>query len=80
MTPAEKVENLAAQVRAVARGATDTITCPFCGLVSTPVQTILCCNAAADVVIATLNHVVFKKQVETVERIMDRLQTTQRNR
>lgn len=78
MTARDKVLDIESQVRAIVGGRQDGVLwCPFCGLASTPVNEVLCCNEAAEVVTAVLDHIEFKQTVENVNRIMDRLASQQ---
>lgn len=76
MTAREKVLNLEQQVMAIINraadvaGSTQQIICPFCGLATFYGQ-VLCCNEAAEVIDAVLDHIEFKQGIERVERVMN---------
>ena len=79
MTAREKVVEAERQVRAVVSGIQAHVDCPFCGLTSTPENEVLCCDSMAEVTDAVLNHVGFKNQMETLERVGERMSALEAN-
>lgn len=74
MTGREKVLDAERQVRAMLAGEQDpTFCCPFCSVVTNEFNGMLCCNEAAEVVTAVLDHVEHIERCEVVEKTMDRL-------
>jgi hypothetical protein len=68
----EKVLALEAQLRNMIAGEQVELHCPFCQLTTTIGQP-FCCNAAADVCNAVLDHVEHLKECEIVDQVMDQL-------
>ena len=74
MTSREKVVEVERQVRAMVAGDQEaTFSCPYCGLVSDEFNELLCCDEAAAVVNAVLDHIEHLERAETVERAMENL-------
>lgn len=73
MTSREKILNVEQQVRAMLRTGPAAFECPFCGLTTEPNQDVLCCDAAANVLEAIVEHLEFGKAIRTAEQAMDRL-------
>lgn len=69
----KKLEFLAMQVMAVRAGKGDTITCPYCGEVSTP-ESALCCPKYVKAMEAVLERFEQADKVEFMSRIMDKSQ------
>lgn len=67
----DKVLVLEAQIQAMLAGELKEFHCPFCETVTTEGQ-MLCCDPAAEVIMAIMDHVEFKKAVELTDQIMDR--------
>ena len=76
LDPKEKLEFLAMQVVAVRAGKGAQITCPYCGVTSTP-DTALCCPAYAKAMNAVLERFEAADKIAFVNRVMDRTQGSQ---
>jgi hypothetical protein len=76
LDPKEKLEFLAMQIVAVRAGKGAQITCPYCGLTSTP-ESSLCCPAYAKAMDAVLARFEAADTVAFVNRVMDRTQGSQ---
>jgi hypothetical protein len=72
MNSKEKVLDVERQVRAMIDGQQTDFHCPFCDLITTEGEGILCCDEAADVVTAVLDHIEHLERCEVVEQAMDR--------
>lgn len=79
MTSREKVLEVERQVRSMIEAGTDRLVfrCPFCGCESREENDILCCDEAAEVVNAVLDHIEHLERAEIVEQAMDRLASFQ---
>lgn len=76
MTAREKILNVEAQVRLLAKGESDIFTCPFCEVETSFVLNRipdLCCDKVSDVVEAVLDFIETKEQLQLVDRAMNRL-------
>lgn len=76
MTARQKVIEAELQTRAILAGHTSQFGCPFCGVVTILNQE-MCCYEAAAIVEAVLDHIEFKSGIETVDRVMNHLASTQ---
>lgn len=72
----EKLEFLAMQVVAVRAGKGDQITCPYCGITSTPEMPV-CCPAYGKAMDAVLERFEAADKIAFVDRVMDRTQGSQ---
>lgn len=72
----EKVLVLEAQIQAMIAGELTEFRCPFCETVTTYGQ-MLCCDPAAEVITAILDHTEFKSAVELADQIMDRFSSAE---
>ena len=72
MTSREKIMDIERQIRAMEAGELTDFYCPFCKVVTTEGNGILCCNEAAEVINAILDYIEFKQGVELIDQIMDR--------
>ena len=73
LDPKEKLEFLAMQVVAVRAGKGARITCPYCGVTSTP-DSPLCCAPYAKAMDAVLERFEAADKIAFVNRVMDRTQ------
>ena len=73
LDPKQKLEFLAMQVVAIRAGKGDQISCPYCGLISTP-KSPLCCPAYAKAMDAVLERFEAADKISFVDRVMDRTQ------
>lgn len=53
--------------------------CPFCGLQTDVDQDVLCCDSAADVIEAVLDHLGHRQTIDLVDCIMDRYEKASMN-
>lgn len=72
MTSRQKVLAVEAQIRNMMNGEQADFHCPFCELTTSKNEGILCCDEAAEVVNAVLDHVEHMERVEIVAKVMDR--------
>jgi hypothetical protein len=73
MTAREKVIDVDRQIHAMLAGEQTDFQCPFCNLTTSEGEGILCCDEAAEVINAILDHLEHMERCEIVERAMDRL-------
>jgi len=73
MTSRDKVLDVERQVFAIVQNGPASFECPFCGLTTDPDQSVVCCDAAAYVIGAILDHLEFLKSVDLAEKAMNRL-------
>lgn len=73
MTAREKVANVETQIRAMLAGEQTDFTCPFCDCDTTEGNGILCCDEAAEVINALLDHIEHLNRCQVVDEAMDRL-------
>lgn len=74
MTSRQKVLNAEAQIIAVLRGATNIFNCPWCGAHHDVSLNAFCCERAATLVEAVVNHVEHGERMEVVEQAMEALE------
>lgn len=67
------MDNVLAQVRAVDRGDTNVITCPYCGKQNRE-NISFCCELLAQASVAALERIRFEQAKEVAERAMERHQ------
>lgn len=72
MTAREKVLNVEFQICAMLAGEQVEFNCPFCELKTTEGEGVLCCNAAAEIVTAMMDHLEHLERCEVVEQIMEK--------
>jgi hypothetical protein len=77
MTSREKVLAIEAQIRNMLEGEQTDFHCPFCELTTTEGEGLLCCDEAAEVVNAVLDHIDHLERVELVNRVMDRFSVSE---
>ena len=71
MTAREKVLHIEQQVRAMLDGERTDFECPFCNQITAQGEGILCCDDAAEVINAILDHIEFLERAEVIDRVMD---------
>ena len=73
MSPADKIANVEAQINACMRGATNTITCPYCGVATSDKDNALCCADMGLTVRAILRKQAQQECLDMAARIADNL-------
>lgn len=73
MTGRQKVLAVEAQIRMMLDGQQTKFHCPFCELVTTEGEGILCCDEAAEVVTAVLDHLDHLERCDIVDQAMSRI-------
>jgi hypothetical protein len=68
LTPDQKIENIAQQIRACGLGALQELGCPYCGASNKQGQP-LCCNLFAAAALAILQREDLREKSELAERI-----------
>jgi hypothetical protein len=71
LTPDEKIENIAQQMRACEIGALQELACPYCGSINTQGQP-LCCNLFAAAALAIMQREDARAQLEMADRIAEK--------
>jgi len=71
MTPEQKIESVAKQIRQAELGIIPNLTCPYCEAVTKPGET-LCCLKMAKAVAAVLQRVELSERLELAERIAEK--------
>lgn len=69
-----KIAFVESQLRAVRRGATNTLKCPFCDGVNTEEAERMCCVLFVNALAAVLDRLDLEETKEIVERISERAQ------
>ena len=72
MTAREKVLDVERQVREIVAGHVQELHCPFCGEVSKPEMDLLCCENAAELVLAITTRIEVGEKLNVLDRVMDR--------
>ena len=73
MSPEDKIKNVEAQIAACMRGATNVITCPYCGEQNTQGSERLCCADMGLTVRAILRKQALGEVIEHAERIAEKV-------
>ena len=73
MTPEQKIANVESQINACYRGATNTITCPYCGVATAQTHEALCCADMGLTVRAILRKQAQQECLDMAARIADNL-------
>ena len=66
-----RIANVEAQINACMRGATNVITCPFCGSQNKESNDALCCADFGSVVLAILRKQAQQELIDTANRVAD---------
>lgn len=76
LSPKQKVMYVEQQVRTALAGGGISVAldCPYCGEKSqVPGTGRLCCENMADVVVAILDHIKFRNEIDSIEKVMNQL-------
>lgn len=74
LTPEEKIENIAQQMRACELGALQELACPYCGEINKQGEP-LCCNLFAAAALAIMQRQDTRAQIEMADRIAEKALT-----
>jgi hypothetical protein len=73
VSPEAKIANVEAQINACYRGATNVITCPYCGVATDQTANALCCADMGLTVRAILRKEAQQECLDVAARIADNL-------
>ena len=74
LTPDQKIDNIAQQMRACELGALQELACPYCGEINKQGQP-LCCNLFAAAALAIMQRQDTREQIEMADRIAEKALT-----